>query len=238
MSDMSEAARDRRPVLGFAHRGARLEAPENTIDAFRLALEQGATGLETDCWLSGDGQVVCVHDATVGRGLRRKQVRRTSAADLAEMGVPRLADVYAALGTAMVWSIDAKHDEVVGPLLDVVAAHGARDRLWLCHPDARLLAEWRPRTDAHLVHSRRRDRLDVPIERHAHELAQAGIEAMNFHHTDWSAGLVSLFQRFGVRAFAWDVQEVRHLREMLRIGIDALYCDRPDRLVATLGEWS
>ena len=42
---------------------------------------------------------------------------------------------------------------------------------------------------------------------------------------------------FGVQAFAWDVQEVRHLRAVLKMGIDGLYCDRPDRMVATVGEW-
>jgi glycerophosphoryl diester phosphodiesterase len=60
---------------------------------------------------------------------------------------------------------------------------------------------------------------------------------MNMHHRDWTAGLVALFHRFGVRAFAWDVQEVRHLREVLRMNVDGLYCDRPDRMVATVGEW-
>ena len=58
---------------------------------------------------------------------------------------------------------------------------------------------------------------------------------MNMHHSDWTAGLVSLFHRFDVRAFAWDVQEVRQLRAVLRMDIDAVYCDRPDRMVATVG---
>ena len=60
---------------------------------------------------------------------------------------------------------------------------------------------------------------------------------MNMHHSEWTAGLVSLFHRFDVHAFAWDAQEVRQLRAVLRMGIDAVYCDRPDRMVATVGEW-
>src|SRR5262249_29556964 len=56
-------------VITFAHRGARLEAPENTIPAFRLALDARASGLETDVWCSADGEVVCAHDSVVGRGL-------------------------------------------------------------------------------------------------------------------------------------------------------------------------
>ncbi|MDQ3575194.1 MAG: glycerophosphodiester phosphodiesterase, partial [Actinomycetota bacterium] len=40
-----------RPPIAFAHRGARAHAPENTLQAFRLALELGSTGLESDVWL-------------------------------------------------------------------------------------------------------------------------------------------------------------------------------------------
>jgi isoleucyl-tRNA synthetase len=50
------------------------------------------------------------------------------------------------------------------------------------------------------------------------------------HRSDWTAGLVGLFHRFGVRAFAWDTQEARQLRAVLRMDIDAVYCDRPDSL--------
>jgi glycerophosphoryl diester phosphodiesterase len=47
-------------VLG--HRGASAEAPENTMAAFRLALEQGADGFELDVWRCGSGEVVVAHD--------------------------------------------------------------------------------------------------------------------------------------------------------------------------------
>jgi glycerophosphoryl diester phosphodiesterase len=87
------------------------------------------------------------------------------------------------------------------------------------------------------VHSRRRDKLDGSLERHAARLAETGVDAMNMHYTDWTAGLVALFHRFDIRAFAWDVQHVRHLRALLAIGIDAVYSDRVDRMVATVSEW-
>jgi glycerophosphoryl diester phosphodiesterase len=224
--------------ITFAHRGARIEEPENTIPAFRRALEAGVRGLESDAWRSGDGEVVLVHDGTVGRGLRRKKVPSSTAAELAEYGVPRLADLYAELGTAYELSIDVKDDAVVAPMLAVADAAGALARLWLCSPDVELLGGLRSSTEARLVHSERRDHIRTPLERHAYDLSGLGIDAMNMHHSDWTAGLVALFHRFDVRAFAWDVQEVRHLRAVLRMDIDAIYCDRPDRMVATVGEWS
>src|SRR4051794_19046481 len=78
--------------ITFAHRGARIDEPENTIPAFRRALEQGASGLETDAWLASDGEVVLAHDALVRRGLRRHRVTESTADELAHHGVPRLAD--------------------------------------------------------------------------------------------------------------------------------------------------
>ena len=51
----------------MAHRGASSVAPENTIEAFRLALEAGAGGLELDVHMTRDGHIVVIHDATVDR---------------------------------------------------------------------------------------------------------------------------------------------------------------------------
>ncbi len=54
------------PII-FGHRGARMDAPENTLAAFGLALEQGADGFELDTQLTLDGHVVAFHDKTVDR---------------------------------------------------------------------------------------------------------------------------------------------------------------------------
>ena len=53
--------------VNFAHRGASERAPENTIEAFRLAVEARAGGLELDVHMTRDGEVVVIHDATVDR---------------------------------------------------------------------------------------------------------------------------------------------------------------------------
>ena len=53
--------------VNLAHRGASDMAPENTIEAFRLAVEAGAGGLELDVHMTRDGHIVVIHDATVDR---------------------------------------------------------------------------------------------------------------------------------------------------------------------------
>lgn len=51
----------------IAHRGNRAACPENTLAAFRRALEDGADILETDLHLTREGAFVCIHDSTVDR---------------------------------------------------------------------------------------------------------------------------------------------------------------------------
>jgi glycerophosphoryl diester phosphodiesterase len=221
--------------ITFAHRGARVEEPENTIAAFRRGLELGATGLETDAWLSGDDEVVLVHDDTVGRSMRRQKVRSTPAAELARHGVPRLAELYETLGTDYELSVDAKQPEVIEPMIEIATKFGAAPRLWVCSPDAELLFSWQGRSDAKLVHSTHKAAIEQ-LERHARELQTHGVAAINFHRTEWKAGLVALFHRFDVRAFGWDAQELRHLRALFAMQIDAVYCDRPERMAQALAQ--
>jgi glycerophosphoryl diester phosphodiesterase len=56
---------DARPVI--AHRGASGSAPENTIPAFRLAVQHGADAIELDVRLTADGVPVVLHDARLDR---------------------------------------------------------------------------------------------------------------------------------------------------------------------------
>jgi glycerophosphoryl diester phosphodiesterase len=51
----------------IAHRGASEDAPENTLEAFDLALRQGFPHIEADCQLSSDGGVVIIHDESLER---------------------------------------------------------------------------------------------------------------------------------------------------------------------------
>ncbi len=55
-----------RPAI-FAHRGSSARAPENTLAAFELALQHECDGIELDVMLSGDGQIVVIHDDDLSR---------------------------------------------------------------------------------------------------------------------------------------------------------------------------
>lgn len=225
-----------RPPIGFAHRGARAHAPENTIEAFSLALRLGADGLESDVWLTADGEAVLDHDGQFGPRIRRRRIAATDRADLPGH-LPTLAELYEACGTDFELSLDVK-DPAAAPVVTAVARAAGVDvlaRTWLCHDDHDLLVSWREQApEVKLVDSTRLKRLPSGPERHAAALRSRGIDALNMHFTDWTGGLTTLVHRFEVLAFGWDCQYERVLDELLDMGIDAVYSDHVDRMVEAL----
>jgi glycerophosphoryl diester phosphodiesterase len=225
-----------RPPIGFAHRGARADAPENTLEAFRLALRLGASGLESDVWLTADGVAVLDHDGVVGGPVRRRPIGSVTRARL-PAHVPALADLYAECGTGFELSLDIKDEAAAATVVAVARAAGADavGRLWLCHPEWERVAGWRAlHDDVRLVDSTRLRRMKEGPERRAASLAGAGIDAVNLHHSDWNGGLTTLFHRFDILAFGWDAQFERVLASLLDMGMDGVYSDHVDRLVDAL----
>jgi glycerophosphoryl diester phosphodiesterase len=224
----------RRPPVGFAHRGARAHAPENTLEAFSLALRLGATGLESDVWITADGQAVLDHDGLAGGRLRRRPIHRVPAAELPPH-IPRLADLYAECGSDFELSLDIKDPAAVPEVVAVARDAEAESRLWLCHSDWNLVATWRELSpDVRLVDSTRLRHFREGPERRAANLAAAGIDAINLHHSDWSGGLVALFHRFELDALGWDAQFPRTVARLLDCGIDGVFSVHVDVLMAAI----
>lgn len=205
------------------------------MESFRLALRLGANGLETDAWLSADGRAVLDHDGVVRRGLRRRPLSEVHSPDLPEW-MPLLDDLFAELGTNFHLSIDIKDPAAVTAVLQAAASHGFEPaNLWLCSPDTGVLtrcAELGPGTN--LVHSTRIARLRDGVERHCDFLRNSGIGTLNLHHTEWNGGNVVLCHRFGLQAFAWDVQHREHIDAVLAMGVDGLYSDHVDVMTECL----
>ncbi|MGE3445481.1 MAG: glycerophosphodiester phosphodiesterase [Acidimicrobiia bacterium] len=230
----------REPPIGFAHRGAKAHAPENTLDAFRLAVRLGATGIESDVWLTADGIPVLDHDGVVRVGRKKRAIADLPRAEL-PAHIPTLSELYDAVGTDLEISLDLKdiHASDATIAASRLANPKAVDHLWLCHSDWRQLVTIRERHgDVHLIDSTRLKALREGPERRAAELAHHGIDGINLHHSDWSGGLVTLFHRFERYAFAWDLQFPRALVNRLRMGIDAVYSDHVDRMVDALGSYT
>lgn len=221
------------PPIMFAHRGARAHAPENTIEAFELALRLGATGLESDLWLTADDEVVLDHDGEVKQGRVRKtsigRLRRDQLPD----HIPTLSELLDVCDRGVHLSLDLKAPRTGEAVIEALR-RDAPDRLaltWLCHPDVDVLVALRRLDDRiRLVNSTRLERIAEGTERRAARLADEGIDGINLRNLDWNGGLVALFHRFDRTAFSWDLQFEHHLRPAYRMGIDGVYSDHVDRM--------
>jgi glycerophosphoryl diester phosphodiesterase len=121
--------------IPFAHRGGAKESPENTWAAFSHARTLGYRYIETDVHVTTDGVVAIIHDPVLDRVADRPgSVAALPWAEVAaariggKERVPRLDEVIAAWPDAR-WNIDAKHDAVVEPLIDVLRRGGALERV-------------------------------------------------------------------------------------------------------------
>jgi glycerophosphoryl diester phosphodiesterase len=221
------------PAIAFAHRGARAHAPENTLESFRLAIRLGATGLESDVWLTADGVAVLDHDGVVRQGMRKRLISDVSRKDL-PTHIPTLEDLYGAVGTSHPLSLDVKDPGAFDAVIGVARSAGAEavNNLWLCDPDwHRLVSVRESHLDVKLVDSTRLKRIEGP-ERRAAELSAAKITAINMHYSDWTPGLVALFHRFDLVCFGWDAQFPRMVKGLIDMRIDGLFSDDVEMMMS------
>lgn len=123
----------------YAHRGFSRDGNENSLEAFRAAVELGVRWVETDVNTTADGVVLTVHDPDLARVTGRPGVGRVEDLDAAQVArlrlvggapIPTLAEVLAALpGTC--FNIDIKDESSVTAFPGVIAAAGpgAVDRI-------------------------------------------------------------------------------------------------------------
>jgi glycerophosphoryl diester phosphodiesterase len=233
-----------RPI-GFAHRGASALAAENTLAAFRLAVDLGATGLESDVHVSKDGIAMLVHDPRIPIGDAWLTIRERTADELGAHDIPALTALYAQVGTTLPLSLDLNDADPLEAADAVVAAASAFgpaavDGLLLCHGDRRVLERLGARFPAvRLVHSTAPRYLPSPAE-HAWRLADLGVQVINLHWEDWgtddaATAAIDGVHRAGLRAFAWDTQTAVVAERMARLGVDGLYADDPRVLLGAVG---
>jgi glycerophosphoryl diester phosphodiesterase len=226
------------PPIAFAHRGAKAHAPENTLEAFALALRLGATGLESDVWLTADGIAVLDHDGVVKQGRRKRPISELRRDEVPPV-IPSLSELLAMhTETGFALSLDLKGHGTGAEVISTVrrVAPSLLPDLWLCHPDRDALVALRPMdASVRLVNSTSLADLKEGPERRAASLRESEIDAINLHHTEWTGGLMALFHRFDRYCLAWDLQHDFALDKLLRMGADGIFSDWVDRMMEAMG---
>ncbi len=237
------------PPWIFAHRGARHAAPENTMAAFELALEEGADGIEFDVRLSADGVPVVLHDRRLNRvtsGADRREVAALSLRQLQAVDVgagerpPRLSDVLDwARGRPLRLNIELKQDvsdrarlvRSVAELLRLEPDASLRIVLSSFHPlIVQSLARTLPKLPvAWLVHSRQ------ALLRYAPCFRLLGASGVHPEANLVTRARVLRFKRAGAFVNTWTVNDPKAAQQVAEAGVDAIITDSPGALRSGLG---
>ena len=246
-----------------AHRGGARLAPENTIEAFRSAVEVwGVDMLELDVRLSRDGEVMVIHDETVerttdGQG-RVADFTRDELGDLDAgarfvdlegrasfrgrgVRIPTFGELLEACPRTRL-NVEAKCAEVAGPLVDVIRSHGAEHRVLLA---AEFEANRRDARGYRGAWGASRSQVGpfwllhrVPLlgRLYTPPCDVLQVPALWRGRPVADARFVLEAHRRNIPVHVWVVDDPNQMRAWLRAGIDAIQTDRPDLLARVLHE--
>lgn len=239
-----------RPLL-IAHRGGLEFAPENTIEAFRSAVELGADLLETDVHVTADGVLVSFHDDELDRVT--DSVGRIAELPYSEVAAARLEDgrriptfdqLIEEFPDARL-NIDVKSDEAVIPFTEAVRRHGIIGRIGVGAFSDRRIRRLRNLLGPRLatVASPRETSALVAAARLRSPDSSGGIRAGRAPSFDAvqvpvSQGplriitrrFVNHVHRRGLLVHAWTINDSDEMSELLEIGVDGIITDRPKLL--------
>lgn len=243
--------------IAFAHRGGAAEAPENTIEAFTHAAELGYRYLETDAQLSADGIPVAFHDDRIDRvSAREGALNELTWDQLSELvihpeaGGGRLATIEQLLADFpdMRFNIDLKTAEVVDPVLEVLVAADALDRVCIASFVDRRLAAARDRLGHDACVSQ--GPIDTMIT------LAAGVTGNSYGPTRGRplqlpdtlgrapmpfSRIIAAAKQNGSPVHVWTVDDRARMHELLDLGVDGIMTDRPTVLRDVLierGQWA
>lgn len=229
----------------LAHRGLAVDAPENTMRAFELAVRAGATYVETDVHVSADGAAVLAHDPTlkrvaVGRverviDLPLPELRRVDLG--ADQGFATLTELLHAFPDTR-FNIDVKTDAAVSATIEAVRRADAADRVLLtAFSDARRrrLAAMLPgvATSAGRASVLRARAASVTRNASLMRRAVAGAHALQIPERVGrvrllTPALVETAHEAGLEVHVWTVNDEADMRRLLGSGVDGIVTDRAD----------
>ena len=247
------------PLL-IAHRGGGALEPEETLPAFENAAALGADVLELDLQSTSDGEVVCLHDATVDRttngsgpvqSLTLTELKQLDAgyafttdggATFPSRGqgitVPTLAEVLDAHPDAW-WSIEIKQSSpsIVDAVLDLLDAKGAGGRAVVVAFSDAIVQEIRQKRPDVLTGMGLGEMLALnSVTDESEQEYQAPTRLVQPPAKPVNAESVARAQRLGLRLHAWTVNDREEMERLLDLGTHGIMTDDPAKLGQVLAE--
>jgi glycerophosphoryl diester phosphodiesterase len=242
----------RRPVI-FAHRGASAHAPENTLAAFRLAVEMGADAIELDAKLTSDGEVVVIHDQTLDRTtgfsgrvnqsslveLRRLDAGSFFSPKYAGEKIPSLAEVFETVGKQIFINVEITNyaspfDALPVKVVELVRNYNLED--WVLfssfHPLNLLRTRWMiPQVPVGVLAEKGKP--GRWARSFLGRLVSPKIVHPNLSDTDQA--LILAQHDSGRRVHVWTVDDPVDMRRLFNLKVDGIFTDDP-QLALTIRE--
>ena len=195
-------------TLVLAHRGASWDAPENTLAAFELAVEQGADYVEFDVRATEKGALVVSHEPISGEP---------------PSGAPTLDATLEALRGRVGLAAEAKDGAAMKGLLAALKAHriAGEDVLVLSFRIRDLWHAQRARPDLRYV---------LNLGRRPDPTAAARFWGVGFEDRSARPGRLALAGSLGLAATVFTVNDPARMRELAALGVDGIFSDRPGLL--------
>jgi glycerophosphoryl diester phosphodiesterase len=241
-----------------AHRGASAEAPENTLAAFRRAINvEGADAIEADFHLTKDGQVICIHDKTTQRTtgvkgvvaemtfdqLRALEAGRWKAAAYAGEKLPTMPEVLALVSPGKRIFIEIKvGPAIIPPIQRHVEASGLKSEqvVFISFNEQSLAAikQAMPQCKAQLLYGFKKDKQgrwnatgDQVIEK-AKKLGADGVDvSLNPETLEIvNPDFARKVRAAGLELHVWTVNTPEMGRKALEMNVDSITTDRPQGL--------
>lgn len=239
-----------------AHRGDSGNFPENTLPAFKSGIDSGADWIELDLFRTKDGKLVVIHDATTQRtGDKNLAVtdstyeelltvdvatdfRKRTGQSLQQCPAERIALLEDVLRMVIQQdrtrvSIQPKMD-CVADAIDLIQRLNADRHVGFNDGDLALMAEVKRRLPETPVFWDRG--ADTNIDADIATAKRLGFDSLVINHHGITAEKVQKIKAAGLEAGAWTVNEPVRMSEMLGIGVNRLYTDYPQLLLA-LKNW-
>lgn len=223
--------------LVYGHRGASAHAPENTVEAFELARDQGADGVELDVRRCLDGDMALHHDAQLPDGRAIVELTR---ADLPDTSCTLAAALDVCAGMVVNIEIknapvDADHDpqcRLADAVVTLLQARGGRDRVVVSSfglPTVDRVRALDPSVPTGFL------TFVDPMGPEAIELAaRHGHGAIHPHVATVDEAYVELAHDHGLAVNVWTVDDPDQMRRLADWGVDGIVTNVPDVAVAVL----